>query len=145
MFSVVILFHHWFPLLEKIEIWAFILPRNFPAVFIIFTGRGGAGNPPLPTARDGAGSPPFPAGRGGHPWLSPSWLAPYGLSPLRLYPTAQPLIDPSISRAPHACLSPLQPQTRQYTTILINKVSFDNINMVVMQSKAKVMLKSHHR
>merc|ERR1712218_1011 len=50
-------------LLEKIEIWAFILPRNFPAVLIIFTGRGGAGNPPLPTTRGGAGNPPFPAGR----------------------------------------------------------------------------------
>ena len=49
--------------MEKVEIRAFILPRNFPAVFIIFTGRGGAGNPPLPTARDGAGNPPFPAGR----------------------------------------------------------------------------------
>ena len=63
MFSVVILFHHLFPLLEKVEIRAFILPRNFPAVLIIFTGRGGAGNPPLPTARGGAGNPPFPAGR----------------------------------------------------------------------------------
>ena len=50
LFSVVILFHHLFPLLEKVEIRAFILPRNFPAVLIIFTGRGGAGNPPLPTA-----------------------------------------------------------------------------------------------
>ena len=63
MFSVVILFHHFFPLLEKVEIRVFILPRNFPAVLIIFTGRGGAGNPPLPTARGGAGNPPFPAGR----------------------------------------------------------------------------------
>ena len=26
-------------------------------------GRGGARNPPLPTARGGAGNPPFPAGR----------------------------------------------------------------------------------
>ena len=63
LFSVVILFHHLFPLLEKVEIRVFILPRNFPAVLIIFTGRGGAGNPPLPTARGGAGNPPFPAGR----------------------------------------------------------------------------------
>ena len=63
LFSVVILFHHLFPLLEKVEIWAFILPRNFPAVLIIFTGRGGAGNLPLPTVRGGAGNPPFPAGR----------------------------------------------------------------------------------
>ena len=63
LFSVVILFHHLFPLLEKVEILVFILPRNFPAVLIIFTGRGGAGNPPLPTARGGAGNPPFPAGR----------------------------------------------------------------------------------
>ena len=58
LFSVVILFRHWFPLLEKAEILALILPRNLPAVLIIFTGRGGAGNPPLP------------AGRGVHPWLS---------------------------------------------------------------------------
>ena len=28
-----------FPLLEKVEIRAFILPRNFPAVLIIFTGQ----------------------------------------------------------------------------------------------------------
>ena len=55
LFSVVILFHHLFPLLEKVEIQAFILPRNFPAVLIIITGRGGAGNPP------------FPAGWGVHP------------------------------------------------------------------------------
>ena len=54
LFSVVILFHHLFPLLEKVEIRVFILPRNFPAVLIIFTGRGG--------------EPPFPAGRGVHPW-----------------------------------------------------------------------------
>ena len=39
------------------------MPRNFPAVLIIFTGRGRAGSPPLPTVRDGAGNPPFPAGR----------------------------------------------------------------------------------
>ena len=45
MFSVVILFHYWFPLLEKVEIRAFILPRNFPAVLIIFTGRVGAPPP----------------------------------------------------------------------------------------------------
>ena len=63
LFSVVILFHHLFPLLEKVEIRAFILPRNFPAVLIIFTGRVGAGNPPLPTVRGGAGNPPLPAGR----------------------------------------------------------------------------------
>ena len=76
LFSVVILFHHFFPLLEKVEIRVFILPRNFPAVLIIFTGRGGAGNPPLPTARGGAGNPPFPAGRvprgTGRPSLQPS-------------------------------------------------------------------------
>ena len=59
LFSVVILFHHFFPLLEKVEIRVFILPRNFPAVLIIFTGRGGAGNPPLP------------AGLGVHPWFWP--------------------------------------------------------------------------
>ena len=47
LFSVVILFHHWFPLLEKVEIRAFILPRNLPAILIIFTGRGGASIPDL--------------------------------------------------------------------------------------------------
>ena len=46
--------------LEKIEIRAFILPRNFPAVFIIFTGRG---TPPLPTAQGGWGTP-LPRGTG---------------------------------------------------------------------------------
>ena len=51
LFSVAILFHHLFPLLEKIEIQAFILPRNFPVVLIIFPGRGGAGNPPFPAGR----------------------------------------------------------------------------------------------
>ena len=51
LFSVVILFHHFFPLLEKVEIRVFILPCNFPAVLIIFTGRGGAGNPPFPAGR----------------------------------------------------------------------------------------------
>ena len=40
LFSVVILFRHWFPLLEKAEIQALILPRNLPAVLIIFMGRG---------------------------------------------------------------------------------------------------------
>ena len=64
LFSAVIVFYHWFPLLDKIEIRAYILPRNFPAVLIIFTGRGRAGNPPFPTVRDGAGNPPLPAGRG---------------------------------------------------------------------------------
>ena len=52
LFSVVILFHHLFPLVEKVEIQAFILPCDFPAVLIIFTGRGG--EPPLPR---GAGRP----------------------------------------------------------------------------------------
>ena len=42
---------HWFPLLEQIENRALILPRNFPAVLIIFAGRG----TPLPTVRGGAG------------------------------------------------------------------------------------------
>ena len=41
LFSVAILFHHLFPLFEKIEIQPFILPHNFPAVLIIFTGWGG--------------------------------------------------------------------------------------------------------
>ena len=31
--------------MEKVEIRAFILPRNFPVVLIIFTGRGGASVP----------------------------------------------------------------------------------------------------
>ena len=64
---------HWFPLLEKVEIRAFILPRNFPAVLIIFTGRGG--EPPLPTVRGQAGNPPLPAGKvprgAGRPSLLP--------------------------------------------------------------------------
>ena len=42
LLRVVIFFHHWFPLLEKFENQTFILPRNFPAVFIIL--RGGASN-----------------------------------------------------------------------------------------------------
>ena len=85
MFSVVILFHHFFPLLEKVEIRVFILPRNFPAVLIIFTGRG---REPLPSPQRGAGrgTPPsprggFPAGRGVHPWFAPTTLFyNYGLS-----------------------------------------------------------------
>ena len=47
----------------KFENRALILPRNFPAVLIIFAGRGRAGTPPFPTVRDGAGNPPLPAGR----------------------------------------------------------------------------------
>ena len=71
LFSVVILFHHFFPLLEKVEIRVFILPRNFPAVLIIFTGRG---TPPSPQRGAGRGTPPsprggFPEGRGAHPCL----------------------------------------------------------------------------
>ena len=79
MFSVVILFHHLFPLLEKVEIRAFILPRNFPAVFIIFWGLGRAGNPPHPTMRGGEGNPPSPRGRasipnGDHLFIKPKSL-----------------------------------------------------------------------
>ena len=48
LFSVVILFHHRFPLLETIENRSFILPQNFPAVLMIFAGQGAAGNPPSP-------------------------------------------------------------------------------------------------
>ena len=75
LFSVVILFRHWFPLLEKAEILALILPRNLPAVLIIFTGRGGE-PPPSPQCGAGRGTPPsprggVPAGRGAHPWLPP--------------------------------------------------------------------------
>ena len=58
LFSVVILFHDWFPLLEKLRFGPFFLPRNSPAVFIISRGRGGAGNPHLPIVWGGAGSPP---------------------------------------------------------------------------------------
>ena len=65
LFSVVLLFHHLFPLLEKVEIRAFILPRNFPAVLIIFTGRGGES--PLPrregSLRDGASIPDSDPGK----------------------------------------------------------------------------------
>ena len=50
--------------LEKFESSAFILPRSFPTVLIIFAGLGLAGSPPLPTVGGGAGSPPFPAGSG---------------------------------------------------------------------------------
>ena len=64
LFSVVILFHHLFPLLEKVEIQAFILPRNFPAVLIIITGRGGAGRGTPPSPQGGASIPavetPYP-------------------------------------------------------------------------------------
>ena len=42
---------YWFPLLEKFEIRAFILPRNFPVVLIIFTGRGGEPPPPHSAGR----------------------------------------------------------------------------------------------
>ena len=64
LLSVVILFHHLFPLLQKVEIRAFILPRNFPAVLIIFTGRGGAGNSPPPHSAGRGGEPPLPRGAG---------------------------------------------------------------------------------
>ena len=74
LFSVEILFHHWFPLLEKVEIQAFILPRKIPAVLIIFTGRVGAGNPPFPTVRGGAGTPPSPRGRTSIPGILSSRL-----------------------------------------------------------------------
>ena len=62
LFSVVLLSHHLFPLLEKVEIRAFILPRNFPAVLIIFTGRGG--EPPPPHSAGRGGEPPLPRGAG---------------------------------------------------------------------------------
>ena len=57
LFSVVILFQHLFPLSEKVEIRAFILPHNFPVLLITFTGRG------IPPP-----SPQCGAGRGVHPW-----------------------------------------------------------------------------
>ena len=58
LFSVVILFHHLFPLFdfEKFEIRTFIFPSNFPMVLIIFTGRGGA---PPPQRGTGRGGRPF--------------------------------------------------------------------------------------
>ena len=68
LFSVVILFHHFFPLLEKVEIRVFILPRNFPAVLIIFTGRGG--EPPLPR-RAGRPSLVFTNALGYREWPRP--------------------------------------------------------------------------
>ena len=104
LFSAVIVFYHWFPLLDKIEIGVYILPCNFPAILIIFTGRGragnppfptvrdGAGNPPLPTARDGAGNPPFPAGRGVHPWSLPSGVISYNWFYLAKYVLLPPLL-----------------------------------------------------
>ena len=48
-----------FPLLEKIENRAFILPHNFPEIFIIF--RGGELPPPHSAGR---GPPPPPLGEG---------------------------------------------------------------------------------
>ena len=45
LFSIVMLFHHWFPLLGKNENGAFILPHNIPPVFIIFAGQGGQPTP----------------------------------------------------------------------------------------------------
>ena len=77
LFSAVILFHHWFPLLEKIEIRAYILPRNFPAILIIFRGWGG--EPPHPHRAGRAGNPPpsLPAGRVVRPWWTiwPVWFS----------------------------------------------------------------------
>merc|ERR1719220_1377493 len=61
-FDALLAKNHWFPLLEKVDIRAFILPRNFPAVLIIFTGRGGA--PPLPHRAGRGGEPPPPRGEG---------------------------------------------------------------------------------
>ena len=46
--------------MEEVEIRAFILPRNFPAVLIISTGRG---TPPPHSAGRG-GEPPLPRGEG---------------------------------------------------------------------------------
>ena len=68
LFSVVILFQHWFPLLEKIENWAFILPHNFPTVWVIFAGRGIT---PLHSAGQ-SGEPPFPRGGTTIPYLKVS-------------------------------------------------------------------------
>ena len=59
LFSVIILFQHWFPLLKKNENTAFILPHNFPAVLIIFAGRGTS---PSPQYGAGRGTPPSPRG-----------------------------------------------------------------------------------
>ena len=67
LFSVIILFQHWFPLLKKNENTAFILPHNFPANLPGFDDFCGAGNLPLPTVWGGAGNPSLPAGRGDHP------------------------------------------------------------------------------
>ena len=82
MFSVVILIHHLFLLLEKVEVRAFILPRNFPEALIIFPGAGRGGEPPLPrgegSPRGGASIPGDKAdggdndGDGGH-WSPRVW------------------------------------------------------------------------
>ena len=55
LFSVVILFHHWFPHLKTFENQSFILPHNFPAVLIIFAGQG---TPPSPQCGVGRASIP---------------------------------------------------------------------------------------
>ena len=44
------------PFGESLDIGLYFAPQ-LPAVLIIFTGRVGAGNPPLPTVRVGAGRP----------------------------------------------------------------------------------------
>ena len=56
-FDALLAKNHLFPLLEKVEIRAFILPRNFPAVLIIFMGRGGSGRGTPPSPQRGAGRP----------------------------------------------------------------------------------------
>ena len=63
LFSVVILFHHWFPLLEKLDNQTFILPHNFLAVSIIFAGRSGEHPPPHSAGWDGVPPSPRRAGR----------------------------------------------------------------------------------
>ena len=61
LLSAVVLFHHWFPQLEKIDNSTFILPRNFPAVLIIFVSWGGE----LPSPQYGASRNPSPPRRAG--------------------------------------------------------------------------------
>ena len=86
LFSVVILFHHFFPLLEKVKIRVFILPRNFPAVLIIFTGRGG--EPPLPHSAGRGGEPPPPRGAG-RPSLLPITI----IHPVAFYTDRMKCVD----------------------------------------------------
>ena len=65
LFSVVIFFHHWFPLLKKKKLRTGLLVcPTLPRGFAHFCGAGRGGEPPLPTVRDRAGTPD-------HTWFRP--------------------------------------------------------------------------